>query len=171
MIQNLTLKFETSSIPVFSPPFPHSLELTVLFREFVHYWTGLATAIPESKTRQTLVDPVEYAARWTGSIKGTLVLRASPGFPEKLAQVFEEKGVNTGGNSLLQEMTALYSIFLVHYTWVDELFELGPILARPSNSSLWPSSEPHSFCAVEVEGEPVEIRLWIGDSKDKGKQG
>lgn len=168
MTSNLAVKPDIPATTIYSPRLPHALELTVLFREFVHYWTGFSTVIPEPGPPQGPADPVEFATRWNGSVKGTLVLRASRGFLEKLAQNFQEKGANACGNALLQEMTTLYSIFLVHYAWMDELFELGPILARPSQPSLWPSGKPHASCAVEVEGEPVEIRLWLGDSKKSG---
>lgn len=169
MTSNLAVKPDTPATTAYSPRLPHALELTVLFREFVHYWTGFRTMIPESGSPQAPTDPVEFATRWNGSVKGTLVLRTSRRFLEKLAQNFQEKGTNAGGNTLLQEMATLYSIFLVHYAWMEELFELGPILARPSQPSLWPSSEPHASCAVEVEGEPVEIRLWLSGSKKNGE--
>ncbi len=155
-----------SSPPTPSVPprrLPHSLELTVLFRELIHFWTGLRTEIPESHTSLNLEEPVEFATRWKGSVKGTLVLRTSRRFVESLTKALEEKEKKIpGGNALLQEMATLYSIFLVHYAWMDELFELGPILARPSRPDLWPAEEPHAFCCVGVSGEPVEIRLWIG---------
>lgn len=169
MTSNLAVKPDTPAISPCSPRLPHALELTVLFREFVHYWTGFSTAIPELSRHQNLADPLEFATRWSGSIKGTLVLRTSRNFLEKLTKLSLGKEGNAGGNAPLQEMATLYSIFLVHYAWMDELFELGPILARPSQPSLWPSGEPHAFCAVEVEGEPIEIRLWIDDSKKGGE--
>ena len=177
MTPNLTLESNAFSLPSHMQRPPHSLELTVLFREFVQFWTGLKTEIPSSKPPQNMEEPIEFATRWLGSVKGTLVLRASRRFQEKLIRIFQEKGAAVpGGNALLQEMATLYSIFLLHYAWVDELFELGPILARPSQPNLWPSFEPHAFCAVEVEGEPVEIRLWMSgtraaDFKDASEKG
>ena len=64
--------------------------------------------------------------------------------------------------AIFQEMVTLYSIFLAHSMWVDEFFELGPILARPCRPKDWPPlNQSHSFCAVGVDQEPVEIRLWL----------
>ena len=169
MSSNLAVKQDSSLHSIHSLRSPHALELTVLFREFIRYWTGFNTSIPESYSSQGPKDPVEYFTRWNGSANGTLVLRTSQHFTEKLAQNSQEKGANVGGHARLQEMATLYSIFLVRYAWMDDLFELGPILARPSQSALWPSGEPHAFCAIDVEGEPVEIRLWLGHSKEAGK--
>lgn len=174
MTTTLASKTDSPSPTFQFPRPPHSLELTVLFREFIHYWTGLKTTIPEMNPSTSLADPIEFATRWNGSVQGTLVLRASGTFLEKLVRIFAEKGGPTAnGKSLFQEMVTLYSIFLVHYVCLDELFELGPILARASRPSQWPSVEPHVLCAVEVGGEPVEIRLWIGSGMglEAGKKG
>ena len=170
MTTHLAVKPSSPPVTLPSPRLPHSLELTVLFREFIRYWTGFQTRIPDSGPTPNLPEPIEYATRWNGSVKGTLVLRASNRLLEKLAAFFQDKGLGVSSrNALFQEMATLYSIFLVHYAWMDELFELGPILARPSRPSLWPAVEPHAFCAIEVEGEPVEIRLWLDDPGKSGK--
>lgn len=162
MISNTTEESTKAFDPSHLKRLPHALELTVLFRELVHFWTGLRTEIPTSDSPQSPEDPIEFATRWNGSVKGTLVLRASRRLAESLKWVFEDKEKKAaGGNALLQEMTTLYSIFLVRYAWMDELFEMGPILARPSKPEFWPSTAPHAFCAVRVAGEPVEIRLWM----------
>jgi len=167
MATHLAVKPSSPSLPLYSPRLPHTLELTVLFREFIKYWTGFQTRIPELHSLKSLADPIEYATRWNGSVKGTLVLRTSHRFQQKLMNFFQEKGVSvSSGNALFQEMVTLYSIFLIHYAWMNELFELGPILARPSRPALWPAVEPHAFCAVEAEGELVEIRLWLDGSQE-----
>ncbi|GEM_PF-2194872 len=170
MTTQLAVKPLSPCVALPSPRLPHSLELTVLFREFVQYWTGFRTKIPDLGVRPSLADPVEYATRWNGSVKGTLVLRSSNRLLEKLAAFFQDQGASVPSkNALFQEMATLYSIFLVHYAWMDELFELGPILARPSRPALWPPDQPHAFCAVEVEGEPVEIRLWLDGPRQSRK--
>lgn len=166
MTTHSSIKPHFSSAPHDLPRLPHPLELTVLFREFIQYWTGFHTRIFEPNSLPNPAEPIEYTTGWNGSVKGTLVLRSSHRFLEKLINFFQENGMNfpmeTG---LFQEMITLYCIFLLHYAWMDELFELGPILARPSRPTLWPSVKPRVYCTVEVEGEPVEVRLWLDDSR------
>ncbi len=149
-------------------PVPHTLELTVLFREFMAYWTGLKTEILDWGKVQSPVTPVELMVHWKGTVKGTLVVRTTQGLLDKLMEVFQEKGVEINGSSaLFKEMVTLYAIFLVHYMCADEFLELGPILARPSQPKDWPPlKESHSFCAVGVDHEPVEIRLWIDSAEN-----
>lgn len=148
--------------PVSRRLIPHSLELTVLFREFAHYWTGLKTEIPERKAPVEILDPLECTVRWTGSVRGTLVIRASRKLLDQWMEIFREKGVEVPDKeSLYREMCSLYAIFVAHFMWSDEFYKLGPLLARPSTPKDWPAEGPQSLCAVEVDGEPVEIRLWL----------
>src|ERR1700733_4204322 len=126
---------------------PHTMELTVLFREFMAYWAGLKTEFLDWGTVQPSVKSVEYIVRWNGSVKGTLVVRSSERLLDKLMDRFREmdKGF-PNKTALLQEMVTLYTVFLINSTWMDEYFNLGPILARPCKPEDRPSmTESHVF--------------------------
>lgn len=153
---------KTTDPPPHRRSIPHSLELTVLFREFAHYWTGLKTEIPVKKIPREMADPMECTVRWTGSVRGTLVLRCSRTLVDRWMGIFREKGMEVqDGGAVYREMASLYAIFLAHFMWSNEFYELGPLLSRPSTPKDWPAEEPQSSCAVEVDGEPVEIKLWL----------
>lgn len=152
--------------PLLAPPaaaFPHTFELTVLFREFMAYWTGLKTEPLDWGRVQPGVKPVEFIVRWNGSAKGSLVVRTSDLLLEKLNGVLLERGLEfPDKSSLFREMATLYTLYLIHSLWMDDFFNLGTVLARPCEpQDRPPMAKSHSFCAIGVEGEPVEIRLWL----------
>jgi hypothetical protein len=147
---------------------PHTMELTVLLSEFMAYWAGAKTEFLDWGSVQPLAKPVEYIVRWNGSVKGTLLFRSSDRLLDKLMDRFQEKDKGfPNKTALFQEMVTLYSIFLINSTWVDDAFTLGPILARPCKpQDRPPMTESHVFCAMGVDREPVEIRLWIDQAGD-----
>jgi hypothetical protein len=147
---------------------PHTMELTVLFQEFMAYWAGLKTEYLDWGSVQPSMKPVEYIVRWNGSSKGTLLFRSSDRLVDKLMDRFEKRGKGfPNKTALIQEMVTLYSIFLINSTWMDDTFNLGSILAHPCKPADRPRmAESHVFCAMGVDREPVEIRLWVDQPGD-----
>jgi len=147
---------------------PHTLELTVLFNEFMAYWAGLKTEVMDWGLAQPSSKPVEFIVRWNGSVKGALVIRSSERLMDKLRSALQEKGKDFDSRTaVFQEMVTLYSIFLINSMWMDDLFNLGPLMARPCGAQdRPPMTQSHSFCAIGVEREPVEIRLWLDPAGD-----
>jgi hypothetical protein len=111
---------------------PHTLELTALFREFMSHWAGAKTEFLDWGTVQPAAQSMECIVRLNGTVKGALVIRSTERLLGRLMVLFQEKG--KGGQDkagVFQEMTALYSMYLINSVWMDEFFNLGPIFARP----------------------------------------
>lgn len=145
------------------PTIPHTLELSTLFSDFLSYWSGLESRFLEGSPAQGPADPVELIVRWNGSVNGALVLRASKTLLRKLTMALGEKGQDFHEPmAAFREMATLYATYLAHSLWVDEFFELGPILSRPSSPRDWPSrTQCHAYSALSVDGDLLEIRFWL----------
>ncbi len=160
MPTNLLSDALTHRIPL---TFPRTLELKVLFREFMAYWSRLGTDISDRVPVLPALKPVEFIVRWNGSVKGALTIRCSNRLLDKLMEGFQDRDKDFPNKAaLFGEMASLFSLFLIQSIWMDDAFSLGPILARPCEpKDRPPMAESHAFCAVTVDSEPVEIRLWL----------
>ena len=145
-----------------TPQIPCSMDLAKNFHRFVKYWAGADMEYLGQASDNPMEMPVELIVRWKGSVSGTLVIRAFADFLQWLPESRAYKPLNLcTGKEIFSEMTTLYTIYLIQQFWLSEDFELGPILPRSSTPTQWPAREPHATCGLLVEGNPVEIRLWM----------
>ncbi|MGH7740123.1 MAG: hypothetical protein ACREL1_08260 [bacterium] len=143
-------------------PIPCSMELAVRFQRFIKYWAQAEVDYLGYAPDDNLDLPVEISVRWTGSVKGTLVIRCYPEYLKWLADSRAYKPLNLcTEKEIFNEMGTLYGIYLIQHFWLSEIFELGPVLARPSTPDTWPRREPDSTCSLLVGSNPLEIRLWV----------
>jgi len=161
MLETTAEKLEAA--PVQAPAaIPSSLELAEHFQRFVKYWAGSDVEYRGRASEDAVEMPVELMVRWKGSVGGTLVVRCYPNFIHWLSESRDYRPLNLfTGKKIFSEMATLYSLYLIQQFWLTENFELGPVLPRPSTRSQWPAREPHATCALWVEDNPVEIRLWM----------
>lgn len=148
---------------------PHPVELAALFQQFVRYWSGSECKYRPGNSSRHLEKPAELYVHWAGSIRGILLLRVPRVFLEELGDCWSLQKLNFPSlEELFREMGVLFSVYLMHSLWVDEFFEMGPIITRPSRMPEGPDGGPRVACALEVDRQPVEIGLWMEASRKVG---
>lgn len=141
---------------------PCSLDLATCFHKFVKYWAGADVDYLGYAAEGPLEMPVEVTIRWKGSVSGTLVIRCYQGFLDWLKDSRDYKPLYLcTEKEIFNEMNTLYCIHLIQSFWLTEIYQLGPIVPRPSTPESWPVREPDATCGLLVEQNPVEIRLWV----------
>lgn len=108
--------------------------------------------------------PMERMVILTGTLKAILVVRSSGHFPDWLRQLRQDTPLGLyPGSEVFEELVSLVSLYLSHDLWTPHSFSIGPIHPFPSIPLDWPEGPPHAACGLQVEGFPVEIRMWAQD--------
>jgi len=106
--------------------------------------------------------PVERRVRWTGNAGGTVVIRCYEGFLKWLKGNKGYKPLNFGTEKeMLNEIAGLFATYLIKNFWKAERLSISPLEIQPSSSEEWPDRPAEAAFSVLVEGNPVEIRLWL----------
>jgi hypothetical protein len=106
--------------------------------------------------------PVERSVALSGTLTGVLNFRTTAEFLEWLRR--QRTGTFLGQypvEDILDELVSLFCLYLFHDYWNPSNFQVGPIHPVPSRPQDWPAGLPQVACTLLVEGQPVEIRLWV----------
>lgn len=135
-----------------------------LFERIIRAW-GAEKVHPLTLNPAGTADlPVERRVILTGTLRGVLVLRTTTEFLYWLRGLRENTVMGRyNPEEIFEEMVSLYCLYLFHDFWNPDSFQIGPIRPSPSTPEDWPPSAPHASCGMEVEGFPLEIRLWLKD--------
>ncbi len=110
--------------------------------------------------------PLERMVTLTGSLNGLLVVRSTREFAVHLRGQRENTPLGRyPEEEVFEELISLFCLYLFHDFWRPHLFKIGPILPFPSIPRDWPAENPDSFCALTVNGFPLEIRLWLNENE------
>lgn len=141
---------------------PH--DLGRLFEKIVRSWgaddirilgTPLATAEDLSLERSVIL---------SGSLAGLLTARCSPELPAWLRDHRQETPLGRYPvEEVFEELVSFFCLSLSHRFWTPHSFQIGPIRPYVSQPEFWPLVQPHTACALDVEGHRVELRLWLRD--------
>lgn len=109
--------------------------------------------------------PVEGPARLaleagvpiSGEQEGMLVLRASKGLGDLLASWAGEGA----GEEAFLPFCSLVCDHLLSSLWKPGMAVFHEGEARPLGTVDWPAGEPDSACAILIQNEPLEVRLWL----------
>jgi hypothetical protein len=135
-----------------------------LFERTVRSWGAKDILHLETQLADTAYLPLERMVFLTGTVRGTLVLRASSEFGAWLRQQRSETPLGRyNEGELFEELLSLYSLCIFHHFWNSGDFQVGPIHPFRSIPVDWPEDRSHLSCSMLVEGHPVEIRLWLKD--------
>ncbi|HET9870083.1 MAG TPA: hypothetical protein VFR02_06265 [bacterium] len=144
--------------------FPAPEDLVLLFERFMAYWCGERVKLAGLGLGAPGPGSPEFMVRWRGAVPGTLSLRFDPGFYPWLVRRRDFKHMNLyTEDALLQEITALYGIYLIQYFSMADLADAGPLLPRRAPPGQLPARGPDSQIGIRVEECPLEIRFWAGD--------
>lgn len=139
-------------------------DLGHLFERIVRSWGAARIQYREDPFPAVAGLSMERRVALSGTLNGTLVLRSSDGFLDWLqAQRGETPLGRYPKEEIFEEMVSLFCLYLFHDFWKPLTFQIGPIRPQPSTPQDWPGWPPHASRALWVEGEPVEIRLWMKD--------
>lgn len=142
-------------------PVPHSLEIAILFKDFIHYWMGWQVHLDEDPG--VISDGKEWQIAIRGPFQATLAVRCNV----PLMGALWENQLAFGrdfptAESALREMAVLFATHLIRTFWKDRFMELEPLIARPTVSREKPSSfQCHTYCSFLLNGEPLELRFWM----------
>jgi len=147
----------------FTPAMPISHIMANFFQKFIKYWMSKSEVKYLGELQEWPVDmPVERCVRWNGNARGMVVFRCYEGFVKWLKENKGYKPLNFGSeNEMLNEMVGLYCTYVINNFWRPELLKIGPILTKPCTLEEWPTLSPDAAFSLLVEGNPVEIRLWM----------
>ena len=149
--------------PVQNLPTQYTLtqKLTCLFESVLHDFVGLSVEESSSRSRNTNQMPLERRVRLFGSTSVLVVMRSHPVFAEALAERFQSDQADpTPSEEAFMELLDRYcGAFIGEFLPTDNFLPFKPELSQPG---IWPA-RPSDVCfAVEVMGQPVEVRFWIG---------
>lgn len=147
----------------FTPAIPIPHIMANFFQKFVNYWALKTSVKYLGELQDWPVDmPVELCVRWKGNASGTVVFRCYDGFVKWLNKNKGYKPLNFATEKeMLNEMVGLYCTYLIYNFWRPELLKISPILTRPCTPEEWPTQYPDAAFGLLVDGNPVEIRLWV----------
>jgi hypothetical protein len=149
--------------PAKSAPLPSSMDLATHFQKFVKYWADADLQYLGPIREDVSNMPVEVSVKWKGTIGGRIVIRCRPEILKWLRESRDYKPLNLcTENEIFNEMSSLYAVYLIYSFWMSDFSEMGLILPRPSTAADWPHKEPDATCALSVQNNLVEIRLWVG---------
>jgi hypothetical protein len=135
-----------------------------LFERIIRAWGAEKIHLLPLDPARTTELPVERKVILAGTLRGVLVLRTSAEFLYWLRGLRENTAMGRyNPEEIFEEMVSLYCLYLFHDFWNPDSFQIGPIHPLPSTPADWPPSAPHASCGMEVEGFPLEIRLWLTD--------
>ncbi|HVZ79540.1 MAG TPA: hypothetical protein VHE12_01920 [bacterium] len=110
--------------------------------------------------------PMERMVTLSGAVKGLLVVRSTREFALWLRSRRENTVLGRyPEEDIFEELVSLFCLYLVHSFWKPHLFFLGPIHPFPSIPADWPEETTRSAATMEIEGFPLEIRLWIDEGE------
>jgi hypothetical protein len=144
------------------PRAPHSLDLAILFKDFIVYWAGWRISLEDEEPLGRKFTWKEWQIALRGSVQGTLTFRTTDAFLRTLWDTQALQGRDfPSAESSFREMAALYATHMVRSLWQGHFLGLDPLMARPLEASARPSpSQCHTYCRLWMNGEPLEIRFW-----------
>jgi hypothetical protein len=150
----------------FTPAEPISHILANYFNKFVRYWSRNAEVRYLGEAQDVTVEmPIERCVRWEGNAQGTLVVRCYDDFLKWLRETKGYKPLSFGtGKEILDELAGLYGTYLIHNFWKADLLKIKSLNIQSTSPEKWPDNEPDAAFCLLVEGHPVEIRFWMGNT-------
>lgn len=144
------------------PRVPHSLDLLILFKDFILYWAGWRISLEDEGPLGRKFAWKEWQVTLRGSVQGVLTFRTTDAFLNTLRDTQALQGRDfMDAESSFREMAALYATHMVRSLWQGHFLGLDPLMARPMAASARPSSSQcHTYCRLWVNQEPLEIRFW-----------
>ncbi|HVZ79541.1 MAG TPA: hypothetical protein VHE12_01925 [bacterium] len=142
---------------------PHSLELSILFKDFLSYWAGWPVHLDEEGRVAGSRDWKEWQVSFHGSLQGMLTLKTTRRLVGALWEAQSFKGRDfPDAESAFRELAALYATYLAQSLWKDRFLGLDPLMARPVGTVERPSPfQCHTYSRLWMKGEPLEIRCWL----------
>lgn len=142
---------------------PHSLDLSILFKDFILYWAGWRINLDEDEPYLGTLPTKEWQVSLQGSVRGTLTFRTTDRLLKALWEDQGFKGMDfPDADATLREMAALFATHMVRTFWKGRFLGLTPLMARPAEHGKRPSPfQCHTYCRLWLNGEPLEIRLWL----------
>lgn len=134
------------------------------FERIIRSWGAEKIQYQESLFEKNADLPMERMVILTGTLRGILVVRSSVRFSDWLRDLRKDTPLGfCSGADIFEELVALFGLYLFHDFWTPHSFKIGPLHPFPSFPIDWPSGAPHAACGLQVEGFPVEIRMWMQD--------
>lgn len=141
---------------------PTHFNLCYLFERIIRSWdaVNIHQIGENSKTGFGLL--AERSVRLSGTLEGVLNVRTDSEFLDWLQDVRSDHFLGRyPAEEIFDELVSLFCLYLFHDFWNPDDFRIGPIKPIPSGPKDWPLGCPDCSCAMQVEGHPVELRLWL----------
>jgi hypothetical protein len=141
---------------------PHSLDLSILFKDFILYWAGWRINLDEDEPFLGPLPTKEWQVSLHGSVRGVLTFRTTDRLLKTLWEDQSFKGRDfPDAETTFREMAALFTTHMVRTFWKGAFLGLNPLMARPLETGKRPSSfQCHTYSRLSLNGEPLEIRFW-----------
>ncbi len=140
----------------------HTIDLVRPFERIIRSWDARQIRRLGAPEGQITELPLERMVTLTGALNGLLVVRSTRDFAVHLRSQRDNSPLGRyPEEEVYEELISLFCLYLFHDFWHPHLFEIGPIHPFRSIPQDWPQAAPASACSLEVDGFPVEIRLWL----------
>ena len=151
-------------------PNTQKLERDTLFRvmeKVVESWVYLSVRSMGDPVDGIAPLPLERMVEWKGLEGAVVVIRTSEDFGDFLAGEILEGEAGISGEDAFNELVNIYCGHLLAELRKFHGRFSGPFLPRTSKPADWPGRAPDAACALLVEDTPLEIRLWLGVSRNE----